>query len=35
MPSEPLVGTLKGGTEVISTEDLLALIDKLNLMFNG
>ena len=28
---EPLVGTLPGGEEVISTEDLLARIDDLNL----
>ena len=32
---EPLVGTLEGGTEVISTEDMLALIDELNTKFSG
>ena len=30
-----MVGTLEGGTEVISTEDLLASIDELNLKFKG
>ena len=32
---EPVVGTLDGGTEVISTEDLLAQVDELNARFSG
>ena len=32
---EPLVGTLEEGEEVISTEDLLAKIDKLNILMEG
>ena len=32
---EPIVGTLEGGEEVISTEDLLARIDELNMKFKG
>ena len=32
---EPMVGRLKGGREIISLEDLLARIDKLNLLNKG